>query len=128
MTPGISNNVIILTKDEYQAKLDAVYEEGRRRGRFDVASERHAAEHPYISPCPSGYDTILGYLAKFEPTRMELIDQDAEATQRDGWWCTHRANERRLQVHKVQAPPFLQEQGIETVNAYPTSLLAERFE
>lgn len=81
----------------------------------------------FLSPCPPGYDTVLGYLAKHDPIVLELLDRDPDATKRDGYWLMHRARERGLEVVKVEACPWLRQNGIKMVNAYPQSLLAERF-
>jgi len=81
----------------------------------------------FLSPCPPGFDTVLGYLAKHDPVVLDLLDRDPEATKRDGFWLKHRARERELEVVKVEACPWLRQNGIRWVNAYPTSLLAERF-
>lgn len=75
---------------------------------------------------PDDYDTVLGYLARMNPWALQADLWDPEATQRDGFWCKHRASERCIEVVKVEAPEVLQEQGIHEVNAYPVSLLAER--
>lgn len=77
---------------------------------------------------PRGYDTVLGYLAKYDPCTLALIDGEAEATQRDGWWLRHRCREAGLEVVKVAAPLFLKDQGVSQVNAYPEHLLAKRFD
>lgn len=91
-----------------------------------VQTKITAKQYEYISPCPEGYDTILGWMAKHRPEMLEMIDKEPEATQRDGFWCVHRCRERGIAVQKVPAPEFLAKFGIEEVNAYPTELLEER--
>jgi hypothetical protein len=68
--------------------------------------------------------TVLGYLAEYHPEIIEASGDAASQTQRDGFWLT-----RRYPVNpaKVKAPLVLREQGIDTVNAYPKWLLAQRF-
>lgn len=82
----------------------------------------------YVSPCPDGFDTVLGYIAKHRPEVLDFMDMNPEATTRDGFWLTNQAKVRKLKVCKVLAPEVLRKQGrhIEMVNAYPVSLLAER--
>lgn len=80
-----------------------------------------------LSPCPAGYDTVLGYLAKVNPGLLELMDRSPEATQRDGFWLRHRCAESGLDWLRVDACPWLRSLGIEKVNAYPVKLLAQRF-
>lgn len=75
---------------------------------------------------PQGFDTVLGYTAKHMPEALVYDADVPECTQRDGFWLKHRCRERGHDVVKVRAPAVLQEQGIETVNAYPVRLLAER--
>jgi hypothetical protein len=88
-------------------------------------------DHPtavrYVSPCPAGYETVLGYLSKTDPEALDLMDQDAEATARDGWKLTYLAKRKGLKVVKVRACQHLEAQGIFEVNAYPEVLLRERF-
>lgn len=88
----------------------------------------HRVDLRYLSPVPPGYDTILGYLAKVNPEMLELIDKDPEATQRDGFWLPHQAKKRGMAVIKVDACLWLSKFGVSAVNAYPVSLLAERFQ
>lgn len=86
------------------------------------------ADPDFKSPgVPEGYETVVGYLSQYETRVWELMDHYAEATQRDGWWLMHKARERKLNVFKVQACPWLVRQGIFEVNAYPIALLIERF-
>lgn len=86
-----------------------------------------AAAHPeYISSVPEGYDTVLGYIAKNNPEMIAFDMWDAEATQRDGFWCKHECNRRDLPICKVVAPGILQDQGITLVNAYPVVVLRSR--
>lgn len=81
----------------------------------------------YLSPdCPEGYETVVGYLARFNPWAIRCGLADPEATQRDGFWLKHRSSERGIAVVKVKAPAAFAADGIEHVNAYPVSLLQER--
>lgn len=81
-----------------------------------------------VSPVPKGYDTVLGYLAKYHPDVLDTFDHaDPSATQRDGYWLKHRAREQGLAVWMVTAPPILQAAGITVVNSYPLELLAQRW-
>jgi hypothetical protein len=83
--------------------------------------------HPEcISPVPEGYDTVLGFLAKYHADALECFDYtDPATTQRDGWWLSHRS--RNCVPWYVPAPPVLREQGIERVRAYPVELLHKRW-
>lgn len=81
----------------------------------------------FLSPCPPGYDTVLGWIAKNNPGLLDLIDRVPEATQRDGFWLKHRCREQGLEVIKVDACAFLSKQGIKSVNSYPIHLLNVRF-
>jgi hypothetical protein len=99
------------------------------------AMERQLASVPRVSPhaacishVPVGYDTVLGYLAKYQPEVLDGFDySEPTSTQRDGWWLKHRATESGLACPLVDAPPVLQRAGIQTVRAYPVGLLARRF-
>lgn len=71
--------------------------------------------------------TVVGYLAAFHPEILDNMDVTPDATQRDGWWLMHRCRERGIEPIKVVAPPVLQDQGVDYVNAYPRHLLTERF-
>jgi hypothetical protein len=82
----------------------------------------YTSDIPYVL-----YDTVLGYLAKHYPERLELIDQVPDATMRDGWALKHHCARVGQPVYKVKAPLFLQDEGIEEVNAYPIEILAHRF-
>lgn len=99
---------------------------------FDDCAEKIGAPDPaYLSRVPfedydEDYDTVLGYLAKHQPDALRFDAWDPQATVRDGYWLKHRCAEHRLEPIKVEAPAVLREQGIETVNAYPVSLLRER--
>lgn len=77
---------------------------------------------------PPGFDTVLGYLAKYHPDVLATFDYaEPAATQRDGFWLSHRTRERGLPPFTVEAPPVLREQGIMNVRAYPVALLAQRW-
>jgi hypothetical protein len=80
----------------------------------------------FKSPVPPGWNTVLGYLAETNPEALFLMDPDAEATQRDGWWLTNQCRRECIVPIKVQAPAHLLQQGIFTVNAYPLRLLQQR--
>jgi hypothetical protein len=120
-----------LTIDQIEL-LISFYEDATGRKARDIGTAAlYAAPVPdpdYKSPgMPEDYETVVGYLSQYEARVWELMDHYAEVTQRDGWWLMHRARERNLNVYKVQACPWLIRQGIFEVNAYPISLLRERF-
>jgi hypothetical protein len=79
-----------------------------------------------LSPCPPGWDTVLGYIAKTNPDLFELMDKVPESTLRDGFWLTHRCRERGVKPIKVPACHWLRKAGVEAVNAYPVELLERR--
>jgi hypothetical protein len=79
-----------------------------------------------LSPCPPGWDTVLGYIAKANPDLFELMDKVPSSTLRDGYWLTHRCREQGVVPLKVPACHWLRKAGIEQVNAYPLSLLEKR--
>lgn len=81
---------------------------------------------PYRSPCPTGWDTVIGYLAETNPEALLLMDEDAEATLRDGYWLTNRCRRMGVNPIKVPAPGVLVKQGVFVVNAYPVELLKQR--
>ena len=91
------------------------------------ALKTHRVELRYLSPCPTGYDTILGYLAKHNPGVLELLDKEPDATRVDGVKLRDVAKRRNLKWVKVEASPWLKGFGIETVTAYPIRLLADYF-
>lgn len=80
------------------------------------------------SGVPEGYETVIGYYARYNPWALKMELDKPEATLRDGYWLMHRANERRIKVVKVPAPELFVSQGIDMVNAYPLNLLRERME
>ncbi len=84
-------------------------------------------DNVFVSPdVPQGYNTVLGYLAETHPEMLDLMRDPLEDTVRDGYWLTHQAHKRDIQVHQVEASSYLRDHGIEQVNAYPIHLLAER--
>lgn len=91
-----------------------------------VDSIQERPVHDYLSPCPAGFNTVIGYMAIHHPAALEIIEDIVEGTQRDGFWLTRRCRLRYLPIVKVCAPLVLQELGIREVNAYPEFLLEER--
>lgn len=87
----------------------------------------HRVDIRYLSPCPPGYDTVLGFLAKHNPGILDLLDKEPDATRVDGVRLREAAKRRGLDWQKVEACPWLKAFGIETVNAYPIRLLADHF-
>jgi hypothetical protein len=68
----------------------------------------------FISDIPyQNYDTVLGYLATHLPHHLDLMDLTAEATVRDGWALKNACARAGQPVHKVEAPRFLKEEGIQ---------------
>jgi hypothetical protein len=82
----------------------------------------------YLTTVPRGYNTVLGYLATRAPHLLAFMDEDAEATLRDGYWLKRQAEREGHRVVKVPAPAHLVRQGIFEVNAYPEFLLDRRFD
>jgi hypothetical protein len=81
-----------------------------------------------VSHVPEGYDTVLGYLAKYQPEVLDMYDySDPKATQRDGWWLKATTLRMGRVAPLVDAPPVLQRVGITEVRAYPVDVLARRF-
>ena len=81
----------------------------------------------FSTVCPSGYDTIVGWVAKNRYDIIENLGTAAWLHSRDGFWIANRTRSKGKAVEKVVAPPVLREQGIEQVNAYPVEVIAERF-
>lgn len=77
----------------------------------------------------SEYDTILGFLSKHDQFLIDMMEDPIKDTQRDGFWMMHRCRERGIHSIKVPAPKVVTDMypAIETINAYPISLLKERF-
>lgn len=88
----------------------------------------HVTHGRYLSKCRKGYDTVLGYLAKHFPQRLDLMDDTADATLRDGFWLSNQCKRQGIEPRKVKACLALQEQGIKEVNSYPFHLLERRFD
>ncbi|KAA3452749.1 hypothetical protein C7I87_00795 [Mesorhizobium sp. SARCC-RB16n] len=83
--------------------------------------------NPYASAdLPAGYNTVLGYLAEVNPEALDLMGDPIADTQRDGYWLTHQASRKDIQIVTVEAPAPLKAVGIDTVNAYPIELLRKR--
>lgn len=95
--------------------------------RGELGKPDYPADEDYLSKCPPGFDTVLGFLAKHYPERLDCMDNTADATLRDGYWLKARCYRRCISPIKVKACPFLVRQGIFEVNAYPLELLRERF-
>ena len=75
---------------------------------------------------PKGYDTVLGFLAKWHPEILDVIDwHDPSATLRDGLWCMHRSKGSEMWA---KAPQAMLEMGLKKVRAYPLEILKQRFE
>ncbi len=81
-----------------------------------------------ISPgVPKGYDTVLGFLAKYRSGVLDDIGDDwrnPRETLRDGMWCAARAKGKEIWV---KACPAMKARGIEKLRAYPLEILKERF-
>lgn len=91
-----------------------------------LESQKH--QHAISPNVPTGYDTVLGYLAKYHPEVLDMFDYTKpQATARDGWWLKHQCEKRGIVPVIVIAPPVLRGCGIDTVNAYPLSLLEKRW-
>lgn len=75
---------------------------------------------------PYGYDTVVGYLAKHDPDQLRALRDPVNDTSRAGFWCKARTEREGYCVVKVPAPPAIVARGITELNAYPTSVLAER--
>jgi hypothetical protein len=81
----------------------------------------------YSSPgLTDGWNTVLGYLFETNPEALRYMDEDAEATLRDGYWLSRRCKAEGILPIKVQAANILLRQGIFEVNSYPVDLLQER--
>lgn len=91
-----------------------------------LQTQKHAMA---ITPdVPEGWDTVLGYLAKYHPDVLDAFDySNPSATARDGWWLKHQCMKRGIETPRVPAPPCLRACGIDHVNAYPVTLLAHRW-
>jgi hypothetical protein len=91
-------------------------------------------EHPlstYITPIPpelaSTHDTILGWMAKNNPSRLlEEMYNPLEDTKRDGFHLSARATREGVIPPKVPACQALKDHGITEVNAYPIQWIKER--
>jgi hypothetical protein len=82
-----------------------------------------------LTPVPEGFDTVLGYLARYHPDVLAVMGDyaDPQVTVRDGFKLAHMAKRYGCTVLWVEAPPALKAQGIDKVRAYPLSLLAKRW-
>lgn len=119
------------------ARLDAAAETMRHAAtalRDLVAAAERPQSVPdrlagYVSPdVPTGWQTILGYLATYQPLVLEHLDCSyPETTQRDGFKLSHWCKREGYGVRYVEAPPVMQAMGIACVRAYPLSLLERRF-
>ncbi len=80
----------------------------------------------FLSPCPEGYDTILGYLAKHFPAQCSDMERPAAETVKDGKWLTAKARQYPARVIiVVPAPWVLEDIGVREVNAYPVDMLRD---
>lgn len=109
-------------------RLLAAVEGGELGGVKDTPpmTPTEVPQSPWESPVPEGYDTVVGFIAKTQPSAFEMFADPATETQHDGFWLKHQASRRGLGVVKVEAPEAFKEMGIEVINAYPLSLLQER--
>lgn len=94
--------------------------------RLTIQAAGHRVDIRYLSPCPPGYDTVLGYLAKRDPETLGMLEQDPSATADDGVWCRARCITLGLAFTTVEACPWLRLQhGVRKVHAYPVQVLHE---
>ena len=92
------------------------------------AIETRKHEQAITADVPAGWDTVLGYLAKFHPEVLDCFDYTKPAsTARDGWWLSHQCQRRGIEPRYVEAPACLKQHGITSVRIYPVSLLALRW-
>jgi hypothetical protein len=82
----------------------------------------------YLTPCPWGHATVIGWLAEHRPELIATLGDAAGCTQRDGFWLAHRCRERGIAEVWVRAPKVMQDQGIDRIRAYPVRLVEERFQ
>lgn len=92
-----------------------------------VPVDAFISENPYISPnVPKGYNTVLGYIEEGNPGFPdEMFKLNASSFQRDERKMRAVASRRKIPICRVTAPIALQEQGVETVIAYPVNLIRE---
>lgn len=83
----------------------------------------------YLSPdVPAGWQTVLGYLATYQPLLLDTLDCSyPETTQRDGFKLSHWCRREGYSVRRVLAPPVMAAMGVCEVRVYPLSLLERRF-
>ena len=82
----------------------------------------------FLSPCPPGYDTVLGYLAKHQPDTVLGMTDPVSGTINDGRRMRDMAARLGAQVIKVPASVAVASVGADSVNAYPTEILSRYFE
>lgn len=131
-TFSMNTNDLMLTmqKDNLIELHKALGEFIQRKWPEQIKTANSNRREDCISPTRRpGYDTILGYLAKEQPEILSLLEgAEKDGTLRDGFWLTNKCRQLGYAVIKVRAPEILRNQGIDFVNAYPVSLLRERFE
>jgi hypothetical protein len=106
-------------------------------GALNIARCIEALEHEVagtepedFGECPIvGYDTVLSYLSREHPEAFDLIDEPVHGTITDGLLLARKARSRGIPVLRVTAPAHMQRRfpKAKTVNAYPTSFLAEHY-
>ena len=91
-------------------------------------SPRAVPTNPYLSDCPEGFDTVVGYLSKTQPGIFRTIDEPVLSTYRDNIWLTMQSHVRGLETISVPAPAIVSMIGFDTIRAYPVDLLRERLD
>jgi len=82
----------------------------------------------YVSPVSKPYyDTVWGFLSKYEPHTLELMLDPVGSLRADEDIAILTAEALGQEYHKVPAPPALQEAGITEVLAFPLWVLHEVF-
>jgi hypothetical protein len=85
------------------------------------------SDSPYLSPnVPEGFSTVYAYIAERNPDLMDFVAKPLrEIYRRDERAIRALASRRKLPICNVVAPYALREEGVETVTAYPISVIRD---
>ena len=108
-------------------KLHLMFKDLERFFQSDNGCVMNDQADIFGSPCVPGYDTVVGYLAKYHPEMIDLLSDPIADTRRDGILLARECKRKGRDVHKVDAPTIFQDEGIATLNSYPVDLLKVRF-
>lgn len=129
LTEGLRaySDVVNGDAEDAKHKLRLMHGDLERFLNADNGGPSADGSHLFASDCPPGYDTVVGYLAKYHPDMLDLLADPIADTRRDGILLNRECKKLGRDVVKVDAPTIFQEEGVATLNSFPIEMLKVRF-